>query len=188
MKKTLFIASVLLVAVISTACMNNLAVQDLNNKAEALMNMGEYDKAIEKLKSSLDLDSSIFETHYNLAIAYTESEDYTNAIVEYKKAIKINPYNSDAYYSFATALNNFAVDMEQGRIRLNDKNEIYNPEAEDIDFGEKYEMSEKEASKVAELKQESINNYEKFLELNPESKDKDTIEQQIKRLQGEKPE
>ena len=33
MKKALMIASVLLVAVISTACINNIAVQELNNKA-----------------------------------------------------------------------------------------------------------------------------------------------------------
>ena len=79
------IASILFVAIASTACINNLAVQDLNNKAKVYMEKGDYNSAIERLKSSIDLDSSIFETHYNLAIAYTKAEDYINATEEYKK-------------------------------------------------------------------------------------------------------
>ena len=43
MKKALMIASVLLVAVISTACINNIAVQELNNKAaEYMQNRDKY--------------------------------------------------------------------------------------------------------------------------------------------------
>ena len=52
MKKTLFIVSVLLVAVVSTACINNFAVRDLNNKAQSYMQQGDYPQAIERLKSS----------------------------------------------------------------------------------------------------------------------------------------
>ena len=59
---------------------NNLAVQDLNNKAKSFMEQGDYNQAIERLKSSLDLDSSIFETHYNLAVAYTQNQDYVNRV------------------------------------------------------------------------------------------------------------
>ena len=103
MKKTLLIACVLLVAVVSTACINSFAVQDLNNKALSYMEKGDYASAIERLKSSLDLDSSVFETHYNLAVAYTKAEDYINAIEEYKNALKIKPDNADIFYSLATA-------------------------------------------------------------------------------------
>ena len=59
MKKTLLIVSVLLVAVISTACINNFAVRDLNNKAQSYMQKGDYSQAIERLKSSLDLDPTV---------------------------------------------------------------------------------------------------------------------------------
>ena len=85
MKKVLLIASVLFVAVVSTACINNLAVQDLNNKAKMYADKGDYTQAIERLKSSIDLDPSVFETHYNLAVVYTQAEDYINAVEEYKK-------------------------------------------------------------------------------------------------------
>ena len=89
MKKVLLIVSILTVAVISTACINNFAVQDLNNKAQTYMQKGDYTQAIERLKSSIDLDPTIFETHYNLAVAYTQSEDYINAVEEYRELMCI---------------------------------------------------------------------------------------------------
>ncbi len=182
MKKVLLIASVLLVAVISTACINNLAVQDLNNKALAYMEKGDYTQAIERLKSSLDLDSSIFETHYNLAVAYTRAEDYKNAVTEYLKASEIKPSNADVYYSLATAQNNLAVDMEQGRVRMNIDDILYSPKSDEINFDEKYELTEKEQNYVNELKNSAILNYQKYLELNPDAKDKQEVEKLIERL------
>ena len=182
MKKILLITSVLLVAVISTACINNFAVQDLNNKAQSYMQKGDYTQAIERLKSSIDLDPSIFETHYNLAVAYTQAEDYINATEEYKKALEIKNNVPEVYYSLATAQNNLAVDMEQGRVRMNVDDSLYTPKAEDIDFQEKYELSEKEQKLVNELKDSAIQNYKKYLELNPDAKDKKEVEHQIETL------
>lgn len=182
MKKTILIATVLLVAVISTACINNFAVQDLNNKAKSYMEQGDYAQAIERLKSSLDLDASVFETHYNLAIAYTKAENYIDAMEEFKNAQEIKPDNADIYYSLATAQNNLAVDMEQGRARLNVNDELYTPNAEEIDLSEKYKMSQKEQEYVAELKDAAISNYEKYLELNPKASDKSEVENLIETL------
>lgn len=184
MKKTLLIACVLLVAVVSTACINSFAVQDLNNKALSYMEKGDYASAIERLKSSLDLDSSVFETHYNLAVAYTKAEDYINAIEEYKNALKIKPDSADIFYSLATAENNLAVDMEQGRVRMNVDGKLYTPKSDDINFDEKYEVSEKEKALVNELKDSAIKNYEKYLELQPDAKDKEEVLSLIEILQG----
>ena len=75
MKKALLLVSILFISVISTACINNFAVQELNNKAKGFMDKGDYQAAIERLKSSIDLDGSVFETRYNLAVAYTKAED-----------------------------------------------------------------------------------------------------------------
>lgn len=180
MKKVLLIASMLCVAVASTACINNLAVQDLNNKAQAYMEQGDYTQAIERLKSSLDLDSSIFETHYNLAVAYTKAEDYVNAVDEYKKALKIKSTVPDLYFSLATAENNLAVDLEQGRVRMNDDGSLYTPKAEDIDFSEEYKLSDNAKQFVNELFDSAIQNYQKYLDLNPDSKDKESVEAQVK--------
>ncbi|MBP3820763.1 tetratricopeptide repeat protein [bacterium] len=181
MKKTLLIASILLVAVISTACINNLAVQDLNNKAKSYMEQGDYTQAIERLKSSLDLDSSVFETHYNLAIAYTGAEDYANAVEEYKKALSIRQ-DADVYYSLATAENNLSVDIQQGRVRINIDNNLYTPKADEISFDEKYQMSEKEKQLVEDLNNSAVQNYKKYLELNPNAKDKEDVDKLIEKL------
>ena len=170
MKKVLLIASVLFVAVVSTACINNLAVQDLNNKAKMYADKGDYTQAIERLKSSIDLDPSVFETHYNLAVVYTQAEDYINAVEEYKKVIGMKPDMADSYYSLATAENNLAVDMMQGRVRMNVDETLYTPKAEDINFEEKIKLTDKEQ------------NYEKYLELNPNAQDKADVEQQIQKL------
>ena len=182
MKKVLLIASVLFVAVVSTACINNLAVQDLNNKAKMYADKGDYTQAIERLKSSIDLDPSVFETHYNLAVVYTQAEDYINAVEEYKKVIGMKPDMADSYYSLATAENNLAIDMMQGRVRMNVDDSLYAPKAEDLDFNEKVKLSEKEENLIKELKDSAVQNYEKYLELNPDAKDKADVEQQIQKL------
>ncbi len=182
MKKVLLIASVLFVAVISTACINNLAVQDLNNKAKMYADKGDYTQAIERLKSSIDLDPSVFETHYNLAVVYTQAEDYINAVEEYKKVIGMKPDMADSYYSLATAENNLAVDMMQGRVRMNVDETLYTPKAEDINFEEKIKLTDKEENLIKELKESAVQNYEKYLELNPNAQDKADVEQQIQKL------
>ena len=184
MKKVLLIVSILLVAVISTACINNFAVQDLNNKAQMYMQKGDYTQAIERLKSSIDLDPSIFETHYNLAVAYTQSEDYINAVEEYKKAIELKSDVPEVYYSLATAQNNLAIDLEQGRVRMNVDDSLYTPKAEDLNFDEKYEMSEKEISLCDDLKASALQNYTKYLDLNPNAKNKAEVEKQMEYLSG----
>ena len=185
MKKVFLIASILFVAVASTACINNLAVQDLNNKAQVFMEKGDYTQAIERLKSSIDLDPSIFETHYNLAVAYTKAEDYVNAVEEYKKAIQINPNVADTYYSLATAENNLAIDMEQGNVRMNEvDSSLYSPKADDEnETSEKVKLTDKEKEFVAELYDSAVKNYEKYLELNPNAKDKKDVEDLIKQIQ-----
>lgn len=182
MKKALLITSILFVAVASTACINNLAVQDLNNKAKVYMEKGDYTQAIERLKSSIDLDSSIFETHYNLAIAYTKAEDYLNAVDEYKKAIAIKPNMPDAYYSLATAENNLAIDIEQGKIRVNEDKSLYPADLknDEVDAQPKpYVPSEVDNEVIMDLYSHSIQNYEKYLDLNPKATDKADVLKQI---------
>ncbi len=186
MKKVLLIASILCVAVVSTACINNLAVQDLNNKAKAYADKGDYAQAIERLKSSIDLDPSVFETHYNLAVVYTKAEDYVNAVEEYKKVIEMKPDVADSYYSLATAENNLAVDMEQGTVRMNPDGTLFTPKSEDIVSEEEYELGDNEKQFIEELYNASVANYEKYLELSPNADDKVAVEEQIQKINDRK--
>ena len=186
MKKVLLLVSILFVAVVSTACINNLAVQDLNNKAQSFMGKGDYTQAIERLKSSIDLDPSIFETHYNLAVAYTKAEDYINAMDEFKKAQELKPNFPDVYYSLATAENNLAVDMTQLKVRMNMDDTLFTPKSEDSSTLELSKtLTDKEKNLISELYDSAISNYEKYLELNPNAEDKAEVNAQIEKIQEE---
>ena len=181
MRKVVLIASILFVAVACTACINNLAVQDLNNKAKVYADKGDYTQAIERLKSSIDLEPSIFETHYNLAVVYTQAEDYVNAVEEYKKVISMKPNLPDSYYSLATAQNNLAVDMKQGKVRLNVEGSLYSQENDEL-FEDKVTLTNKEEEYIEDLYEASVENYEKYLELNPDASDRTDVEAQIKKI------
>ena len=166
MKKALLIASVLFIAVISTACINNIAVQELNNKAAEFMQKGDYEAAINRLEASIDLDSSMYETYYNLGIAATKAKKYNVAMEAFENGIKIKPDFANFYYSLAV------VQAEYSEVLI---------EADD----EKIEISSEDKDKSAELKTSAIENAQKYLELNPNAEDKDEVENFLKDLNSE---
>lgn len=182
MKKAFLLASILFISVISTACINNFAVQELNNKAKDFMDKGDYVSAIERLKSSVDLDASVFETQYNLAVAYTKAEDYPNAVKTYNDAIKLNPDFADAYYSLAVAEENLAKDIISGEVKVNDDGSVEKAEyVEDDDKGLK--LSEIAESTLINVINSSISDYKLYLEKSPSAEDKAEVEESIKALE-----
>ena len=160
MRKALMIASVLLVAVISTACINNSAVQELNNKAAEYMQKGDYESAMNRLQASLDLDSTMYETYYNLGIASINAKKYEKAIEAFEGGIKIKPDFADFYYSLGVAQADLADELVE--------------ETED-----KKEITEEDKLKAVELKKSAVENLTKYLELKPTAEDKKTIEELI---------
>ena len=171
MKKALMIASVLLIAVISTACINNIAVQELNNKAAEYMQKGDYESAMNRLQASLDLDATMYETHYNLGVAAINAKKYDKAIEALENGIKIKPDFVDFYYSLGIAQASFA-------------DEIMEPEedeaSEDKKEDEVQQPSEEDKTKAVELKKSAVENLTKYLEMKPDSGEKQTIEELIK--------
>ena len=171
MKKALLIASVLFIAVISTACINNIAVQELNNKAAEYMQKGDYEAAVNRLQASIDLDSTMYETYYNLGIAATNAKKYTIAIDALESGLKIKPDYANFYYSLAVSQAEYAEQIL---------------ETDDIDS--KKEITEEDKTKALELKTSAITNAQKYLELAPQAEDKDEIEEFIKDLTEDKKE
>ena len=163
MKKALLIASVLFIAVVSTACINNIAVQELNNKAAEYMQKGDYEAAMNRLQASIDLDSSMYETYYNLGIAATNAKKYDVAIEALENGIKIKPDYANFYYSLAVAQAEYAE-------------ELLEPD------DDKKVASDADKIKSAEYKNLAITNIQKYLELNPEAEDKGEVEEFIKDL------
>ena len=168
MKKALLIASVLFIAVISTACINNIAIQELNNKAAEYMQKGDYDAAVSRLQASLDLDSSVFETYYNLGIAATNAKKYDLAIEALENAIKLKPEHANSYYSLGIAQSSYADSLVEDTYYDSEKEETVTKE-----------VSAQDKAKAEGLKVLAVNNLKKYLELNPQIEDKNTVEQLI---------
>ena len=81
------------------------------------MDKGDYENAISRLEASVDLDDTIFETQYNLAIAYTENEDYDEAIATFEKALALKTSSPDVFYSRAVMYENYAKDLYAGNTK-----------------------------------------------------------------------
>lgn len=186
MKKALLLVSILFISVISTACINNFAVQELNNKAKGFMDKGDYQAAIERLKSSIDLDGTVFETRYNLAVAYTKAEDYANAVEAYSEAIKLNPDFADSYYSLAVCEENLAKDIISGLVKVNEDGSIEKiQQDEDVEQSEKSDekkLSDEDTKMIVTLLGNSISDYSIYLDKNPASDDKADVEAKLEEL------
>lgn len=173
MKRVLLIATVLLISVISTACINNFAVQELNVKAKEFMDNGDYASAVERLKSSTDLAPTSYEIWYNLAVAYTKLDDYINAVEAYNKVIELNPEFAEAYYSLAVCEENLIIDIKNGMIGLNASGQ---PEKVEVVADD---LTDEEKAYIEDLTDKAIKNYEKFIEISDDEVKKQAAQQQI---------
>ena len=190
MKKALLLVCILSISVITTACINSFAVQELNGKAMEFMEQGNYQEAIERLKSSIDLDNSVFESHYNLAVAYTKSEDYSNAMKTFKKAITINPDFADSYYSLAVAEGNLATDIESGILYLDENGDLQESKDNQDVFSNKTEDTKDLANTTAaeklyinDLRVDAIKNYKEYLARGKDIDDEEVVKTQINILE-----
>lgn len=163
MKKILLLCTILMVSVMTTACINNLAIKELNNKAESYLDKGETETAICRLKSSLDLDNEIYQTHYNLAVAYNTIGNYEGAIEEANKVLELKPELSDAYYIIAVAKEAIAYKT------IEDNTNSTAPSVDAI-------------SEFNSKAQESIDTYNKYLVKVPNAQDSEKINGKIDEL------
>lgn len=72
-----------------------------NNRGNNYLNMGMYDKAIEELKKSANIDPNLPVVYYNLGRAYSHKNMPQEAILNFKKAIELNPNFKDLHRRIA---------------------------------------------------------------------------------------
>ena len=174
MKKALMIASILFIAVVSTACINNIAVQELNNKAAEYMEKGDYEAAVDRLQASLDLDATMYETYYNLGIAAINAKKYETAIEALEGGIKIKPDYADFYYSLGLAQSDLAEMLMEPS---DDDNNDDDSEVDKNNVGKQNQtVPNEDKNKAIDLKKASIDNLKKYLEMTPNTEDKENIE------------
>lgn len=175
MKKFAILVFILFASFMCTACINNLAIQELNQMGKEYLDKGDYENAIGRFQSSVDLDENVFESRYNLGVAYIAKEDYKNAVGQLEAAVKINPESADAYYSYAVALESYAFSY-------------FEPKEPTEDFGDAIIVEDEIDPSVADeyLKNadKSVKMYEKYLAVSPDAKDKETVLEHIKEVQN----
>ena len=177
-KLTLFLA-ILFVSVLCSACINNIAIQELNNKAQEYMQKGDFQSAISRLESSVDLDGSVFETRYNLGVAYISAQDFKKAQEQIKEAIKIKPDFADSYYSLAVAQESEALKVLED---TDDENQVEVAVVSDDEYSDLKNISKEDALYMVNLLDEAVNAYNKYLELKPQTQDKQDVEAQVEYL------
>lgn len=181
-KLTLFLA-ILFVSVLCSACINNIAIQELNNKAQELMQKGDIQGAISRLESSVDLDGTIFETRYNLGVAYISAQEFKKAQTQLEEAIKIKPEFTDSYYSLAVAKESDALKILEEDENDQTNTEPQTAETQDDETDGLKNISEEEAKYLVDTLNSSTELYKKYLELKPQSNDKEEVEAQINYLE-----
>lgn len=101
MRKLLKFLAILFLGVITCACVNTAAVQELNKKAATYLEMGDVDAAISRLESSIDLDDKVYESRYNLAVAYLRKNDCQKAYEHIKIALELEQKEPAVFYTHA---------------------------------------------------------------------------------------
>ncbi len=179
MQKLLSILLLLFISVITTACINNFAVQELNNKAKEYLDKGDTQTAICRLKSSLDLDNTVFETHYNLGIAYLNAKEYDNAIKHFDETLNLKPDFPSVYFSKG-------VTYEEMYSELVDESSDDEEDNKDNSTCQNCQEENKESDiklSPSELLSKSIENYKLYLENEKDASDYNDVSQKIKELE-----
>ena len=101
-----------------------------------------------------------YETYYNLGIASINAKKYEKAIEAFEGGIKIKPDFADFYYSLGVA----QADLADELVEVTE---------------DKKEITEEDKLKAVEFKKSAVENLTKYLELNPTTEDKKTIEELI---------
>lgn len=183
MKKAIFIVTILFVAVISTACINNIAVQELNNAAKSYMDKGDYNAAIERLESSLELDGTVYETYYNLGVAYVEAKKYNKAVETLSKAINLNSKYADSYYTLGVAQEGLADSYAD----VNNNESVKLTSAEDgvANISEKsyQNYSDEVKEKMIEGYLSAITNYRKYSDMSNSAQKTEEINSHIAEME-----
>ena len=121
---------------------------------------------------------------HNLQPLCKQPQGYANAIKTYNDAIKLNPDFPDSYYSLAVCEENLAKDIIAGNVKVNDDDSIEKVEKseDDTDIKE-IKLSENASKMLTTLLNNSISDYQIYLDKDSSVDDRKYVEDKIKELQ-----
>ena len=141
-------------------CVINAAVYKLNNIANKLMFEGDYQGAIMRLVSILDLDKNNYSARYNLAVSYQTVGECNKALSEIEQAQQLAQDEPAVYYALGT-INRCLADNVYNNV---DKSRYLNINNQKAD-----------AKKYVDYLKDSNSAYDKFLEIMPNSHEANSI-------------
>ena len=148
--------------VISSACVNNFAIHELNTKANTYLNNGEIDKAISRLEASVDLDGNIYESRYNLAVAYIRKGECEKALENIEVALNLIKNEPAVLYTHGIASIRVADKIFE---KPNEKGEI-----KPVKFDDK-NLEKQSLTRFVELYKNANDSFEKYVKLVPNAED-----------------
>ncbi len=166
MRKLFVFVSVLFTAMFTSACIHTLAVQELNQIAAKYLDDGDIPSAISRLESSIDLDPNIYESRYNLAVAYIKVNACEKAILQAEEAKKLIKEEPAINYTLGVAYDCAAHQIFE---KENDDGEI-----EEITYSnpdEDYKMG----TKFIDYLEKANDNYKIYTQLVPSADDADEV-------------
>ena len=167
MRKIVLLSVIFMSAFCLTGCINNQAINTLNESAKGLLEKGDAQGAVCRLESSLELDNTKYQTRYNLGVAYIQLGDLERAKENLERVIEMKSDYPDAYYSLGVAYENSAYNI------INQVAQI----ALDSDVSDQNEdtalSDDKKENVIAELN-EAIKYYNIYVE---KSNDKESVEE-----------
>lgn len=151
----------LFLGVLCCACVNTVAVHELNHKASQYLEEGNVNAAIARLEASVDLDGSVYESRYNLASAYMTNGQCENALEHITAALELKKNEPVVYYTHGVA-----------SLCVADK--ISEKQKEGI------ALSDMEQNKVNELIKNANASFDKYVSLAPGAEDAQAVIDLIK--------
>ena len=100
------------------------------NLGVSYMSRGEYDKAIQEFRTSIQIKGDNPTAYNNLGVIYLEKEDFDQAIAHFRKAISFQSRYAEAHGNLANALamkgsTDEAIEEEKRAISIDPKNLAY---------------------------------------------------------------
>ena len=120
--------------------------------ANEFMQKGDYESAMNRLQASLDLDSTMYQTYYNLGVAAINAGKFEKAVEALEDGIKIKPDYSDFYYSLGVAQIGLADELMEPKDEDKDENDEEDVAKVDV----LVKVSPDDKAKAVELKENQL--------------------------------
>ena len=176
MRKIVLLSAIFMSAFCLTGCINNQAINTLNESAKGLLERGDAQGAVCRLESSLELDNTKYQTRYNLGVAYIQLGDLDRAKENLERVIEMKKDYVDAYYSLGVAHENTAYNI------INKVAQV----ALDSDITEDNEdtaLSDEEKENAISELNEAVKYYNIYIERSKDTEGVEEVKNQIGNIQ-----